>query len=277
MPKLGDDEAVAARLPAGARLVVERQPLKQATATPVSDREPSGALRRRHQKRLREYADLLLRALQAFLGVAPVRQSAETSSSFSAPRSSERHVQHWDVDGQQGGYCQVDGGAGLTFPLVSFQPHHDRVLLTFTVPYDQVREANRWSLSLEGSAIIFGEVLELRQWQDDLAFTVLLHPEASEVKAQAGGGVRYHLAVPTGRYRHELAAYERRLERAGLLLERLKALEQLRQERSRLTVKQPARCQGCRHRHGRSYGGTLLVCGMHPYGNGEGCSDFEAQ
>ena len=55
------------------------------------------------------------------------------------------------------------------------------------------------------------------------------------------------------------------------------AVEELRQERSRPTVKQPARCQGCRHRHGRSYSGTLLVCGMHPYGNGEDCSDFEAQ
>ena len=55
------------------------------------------------------------------------------------------------------------------------------------------------------------------------------------------------------------------------------AVEELRQERSRPTVKQPARCQGCRHRHGRSYSGTLLVCGMHPYGNGEDCSDIEAQ
>jgi hypothetical protein len=38
-------------------------------------------------------------------------------------------------------------------------------------------------------------------------------------------------------------------------------------------------CQTCRHYHGQSYGGTLLVCGMHPYGIADGqtdCSDHEA-
>ncbi|MEB3292136.1 MAG: hypothetical protein VKJ24_03150 [Synechococcales bacterium] len=37
-------------------------------------------------------------------------------------------------------------------------------------------------------------------------------------------------------------------------------------------------CQTCRHYHGQSYGGTLLVCGMHPYGISEGqpdCADHE--
>lgn len=37
-------------------------------------------------------------------------------------------------------------------------------------------------------------------------------------------------------------------------------------------------CAGCRHFHGQSYGGTLLVCGMHPYGVSEGeetCADKE--
>ncbi|MGA1621952.1 MAG: hypothetical protein ACO36E_04380 [Synechocystis sp.] len=39
---------------------------------------------------------------------------------------------------------------------------------------------------------------------------------------------------------------------------------------------QPA-CQGCRHYHGYIYGGKLLVCGMHPYGNETGnCPDWEA-
>lgn len=37
-------------------------------------------------------------------------------------------------------------------------------------------------------------------------------------------------------------------------------------------------CMGCRHYHGQSYGGNVLVCGMHPYGVGEGldtCPDKE--
>ena len=38
-------------------------------------------------------------------------------------------------------------------------------------------------------------------------------------------------------------------------------------------------CVGCRHYHGQIYGGTLLVCGMHPYGMAAGvetCPDREA-
>jgi hypothetical protein len=36
-------------------------------------------------------------------------------------------------------------------------------------------------------------------------------------------------------------------------------------------------CVGCRHYHGQSYGGTMLVCGMHPYGwEGEKCPDWES-
>lgn len=35
-------------------------------------------------------------------------------------------------------------------------------------------------------------------------------------------------------------------------------------------------CVGCQHYHGRIYSGTLLVCGMHPYGwDGEECPDWE--
>lgn len=37
-------------------------------------------------------------------------------------------------------------------------------------------------------------------------------------------------------------------------------------------------CVGCRHYHGQSYSGNLLVCGMHPYGVIEGsdtCPDKE--
>jgi hypothetical protein len=37
-------------------------------------------------------------------------------------------------------------------------------------------------------------------------------------------------------------------------------------------------CQGCRHYHGYIYGGTLFVCGMHPYGwEDENCPDWERE
>lgn len=36
-------------------------------------------------------------------------------------------------------------------------------------------------------------------------------------------------------------------------------------------------CVGCRHYHGQSYGGQMLVCGMHPYGwDGEKCPDWQS-
>ncbi|OLP17893.1 hypothetical protein BST81_12605 [Leptolyngbya sp. 'hensonii'] len=39
---------------------------------------------------------------------------------------------------------------------------------------------------------------------------------------------------------------------------------------------QHAACVGCQHYHGQSYGGTMLVCGMHPYGwDGDRCPDWE--
>jgi hypothetical protein len=41
--------------------------------------------------------------------------------------------------------------------------------------------------------------------------------------------------------------------------------------------KYPA-CRGCRHYHGQVYGGNLLVCGMHPYGQEDDhCRDWEGQ
>ncbi len=43
-------------------------------------------------------------------------------------------------------------------------------------------------------------------------------------------------------------------------------------------LKHHAACSGCRHFHGQVYGGTMLVCGMHPYGMEEGveiCADKE--
>lgn len=39
---------------------------------------------------------------------------------------------------------------------------------------------------------------------------------------------------------------------------------------------QYAACMGCKHYHGRIYRGTVLVCGMHPYGwDGKDCPDWE--
>ncbi|MBW4519526.1 MAG: hypothetical protein KME16_07470 [Scytolyngbya sp. HA4215-MV1] len=36
-------------------------------------------------------------------------------------------------------------------------------------------------------------------------------------------------------------------------------------------------CVGCQHYHGQAYGGTLLVCGMHPYGwQEEQCPDWQS-
>jgi hypothetical protein len=35
-------------------------------------------------------------------------------------------------------------------------------------------------------------------------------------------------------------------------------------------LKHHAICSGCRHFHGQVYGGTMLVCGMHPYGIEDG-------
>ncbi len=36
-------------------------------------------------------------------------------------------------------------------------------------------------------------------------------------------------------------------------------------------------CVGCRHYHGQTYGGNLLVCAMHPYGwDDHQCPDWES-
>jgi hypothetical protein len=57
----------------------------------------------------------------------------------------------------------------------------------------------------------------------------------------------------------------------------LEFLRQIQQRRSAELAIPPA-CQGCCHYHGRSYGGTRLVCGMHPYGvEEEDCPDWQAQ
>lgn len=57
----------------------------------------------------------------------------------------------------------------------------------------------------------------------------------------------------------------------------LEMLRQVNTPRS-YTPQQPIACQGCRHYHGRIYGGNMLVCGMHPYGvEGDRCGDWESK
>lgn len=55
----------------------------------------------------------------------------------------------------------------------------------------------------------------------------------------------------------------------------LEFLRQINQQRS-VNPPVPVACQGCCHYHGQTYGGELLVCGMHPYGvEGEHCPDWQ--
>lgn len=58
----------------------------------------------------------------------------------------------------------------------------------------------------------------------------------------------------------------------------LELLRQMNTQQPPLFPQQPDICQGCRHYHGRIYGGNLLVCAMHPHGaEGEHCYDWEDQ
>lgn len=55
----------------------------------------------------------------------------------------------------------------------------------------------------------------------------------------------------------------------------LEFLRQINQQRLEEPPTSSA-CRGCRHYHGQTYGGTLLVCGMHPFGVEEdACPDWQ--
>lgn len=55
-------------------------------------------------------------------------------------------------------------------------------------------------------------------------------------------------------------------------------LRRMNQERLRRHPPTPQACRGCLHYHGRSYNGSHLICGMHPYGvETETCSDWEGR
>ncbi|MBF2047631.1 MAG: hypothetical protein EDM05_032035 [Leptolyngbya sp. IPPAS B-1204] len=58
----------------------------------------------------------------------------------------------------------------------------------------------------------------------------------------------------------------------------LEFLRQRNQEQVTHTRPMPKVCRGCCHYHGRTYGGHLLVCAMHPYGvEDASCPDWQAQ
>lgn len=220
-------------------------------------------------------------------------------------------LQHWEIHLGNPGVCYVNvGRAVLTFPLVEFSisTGGGGDLIKFTVPAAQLSARPISCLRLqEGN--IFGEIVEYfrhnDQEEDVIDFTLRLHPESFQMSARRGEAVRYTFDVPIARYRQNLrpeellnvpvqqervvysreqeglrdrlGSYYERLEHAGLLPDRAEALQELMQERSQPPIKQPHLCGGCRNLHGQYHGGNLLICAMHPYGNGENCSDFEAK
>lgn len=61
---------------------------------------------------------------------------------------------------------------------------------------------------------------------------------------------------------------------AEAYLEFLRTVEQQRRA-SPPPLQRPVACRGCSHYHGRIYGGTMLICAMHPYGTeDEQCLDW---
>jgi mannitol-specific phosphotransferase system IIBC component len=61
---------------------------------------------------------------------------------------------------------------------------------------------------------------------------------------------------------------------ADLYIDMLRQMN--RDQRLLLENQIPNVCQGCRHYHGRSYGGERLVCAMHPYGTDQDeCADWQ--
>lgn len=65
---------------------------------------------------------------------------------------------------------------------------------------------------------------------------------------------------------------KKRMADAEAYLEFLRQINQQRLEEPPML----AACRGCCHYHGQTYGGTRLVCGMHPYGvEEETCPDWQ--
>ncbi|GEM_PF-4999829 len=275
--------------------------------------EPSGEELRRQSELIHDYESMILNRIQPRMGADFDRtQPSIQSRSIPAPRF--LHLQHWELCLGDPGLCQVRlGPHWLAFPLLDFTLNNDAIIIRFTVLAAEFRAPIRTFLRLQ-EGDIFGDILEWRYHRDagDLALNVILRlrPESFEMSAQRGEAVRYRCTVSTAqylrnatreellieggqslstfRYNHEAPdSYYRRLDRAGLLPDRAEALEEFSQGRAVLNafnqaqshslIKQPALCNGCQYLHGHTYRGTKLVCGMHPYGNGENCSDFKAK
>jgi hypothetical protein len=72
-----------------------------------------------------------------------------------------------------------------------------------------------------------------------------------------------------------LAAEQRRKEQAAIAQSYLEFLQRLQTVPSSPRPQRPRACRGCQHYHGAAYGGTPLICALHPYGpEAEDCADW---
>jgi hypothetical protein len=72
-----------------------------------------------------------------------------------------------------------------------------------------------------------------------------------------------------------LAAERQRKEQEAIAQAYLDFLQRLQHSPQPPKPQRPAACRGCVHYHGKVYNGTMLVCGMHPYGaESETCPDW---
>jgi hypothetical protein len=72
-----------------------------------------------------------------------------------------------------------------------------------------------------------------------------------------------------------LAAERQRKEQEAIAQAYLDFLQRLQHSPHPPKPQRPTACRGCVHYHGKVYNGTLLVCGMHPYGaEDETCPDW---
>lgn len=181
-------------------------------------------------------------------------------------------LQRWEITQN---VCRVSTDhCRLTFPLIQFLAFRNgTATIKFTVPNSEILEARReWRLRLRDGEI-WGQILEwsYRHQREAIEFTLQVQVEDFEMTARRGETASYTFTVATAQYRRQAAEYERHRERsASELLSRHFA-----------DSSTPQICRSCKWMNGGTYhgqqGSNLLVCAMHPYGNGEDCSDFEGK
>lgn len=72
-----------------------------------------------------------------------------------------------------------------------------------------------------------------------------------------------------------LAAERRRKEQEAIAQSYIDFLHRIQHPPAPPKPYRPPACRGCAHYHGKAYNGTLLICGMYPYGvEGETCPDW---